>query len=158
MDVKKEKARFAAGCFWGVQKEFDKIKGVISTSVGYSGGKSKNPIYEEVGSGKTGHAESIEIVFDSSKVSYEKLLDVFWKIHDPTTPNRQGLDIGSQYRSIIFYANKDQKNIAVKSKNQKQKKSNKKIVTEIIRADRFYPAEEYHQKYYQKHKILGQVC
>jgi len=156
----KQKAIFAAGCFWGVQKRFNNIRGVISTKVGYSGGlkKYKNPSYEDVSSDKTGHAESIEIMFDSEKVNYKKLLDAFWKMHDPTLLNKQGLDIGKQYRSAIFYINETQKKDAIKSKEEYQKKLDKPIATDITKAGEFYNAEEYHQKYYKKHKILGKVC
>jgi len=150
--VKYQKATFAAGCFWSVELVFLKTKGVISTKVGYSGGKPKykNPTYRKVCSGITGHAESIEITFDPTKTTYEKLVNVFWKNHNPTTKNRQGLDIGTQYRSVIFYHNQKQKEIAMKSKKEQQKKLNKEIVTEIIKATKFYPAEDYHQKYLLK--------
>jgi peptide methionine sulfoxide reductase msrA/msrB len=150
-------ATFAAGCFWGVQAEFDKVKGVISTRVGYSGGHFKNPTYEDVCSDKTGHAEAIEIKFNPTKITYERLLDVFWKIHDPTTLNRQGQDRGSQYRSAIFYHSQQQKEAALVSKArlEKSRKFKDTIVTEIVEAGEFYPAEEYHQKYYQKHGIKG---
>ena len=146
----KEKATFAAGCFWGVEEEFRCLNGVLSTRVGYSGGRTENPSYEEVSSGKTGHAESVEIKFDQDKISYEKLLEKFWQIHDPTTLNRQGPDIGSQYRSIIFYHDEKQKQLAEKSKQEVQKNYSNKIVTEIIPAEEFYDAEEYHQKYLMK--------
>jgi peptide-methionine (S)-S-oxide reductase len=145
-----EKAYFAAGCFWHVQEEFDSLEGVIKTRVGYTGGNTKNPTYEQVSSGKTGHAEVIEIIFNPKIISYEKLLDVFWEIHNPTTLNRQGADIGSNYRSSIFYINKNQKKIAEKSKQKAQKKFNNPIVTKIVKASKFYPAEEYHQKYNEK--------
>ena|SRR3989344_5993267 len=144
-----EKATFAAGCFWGVEADFRKIKGVIDTKVGYIGGDFKNPSYKDVCSDKTGHAEAIEIKFDPKKISYSKLLDVFWKIHNPSTLNRQGLDFGKQYRSAIFYHNLKQKELAFKSK-EKLEKSGKKIVTEIVKASKFYPAEDYHQRYLEK--------
>jgi peptide-methionine (S)-S-oxide reductase len=150
--MKKEKAIFAAGCFWHVEEEFSKVRGVIGTRVGYTGGTTENPTYEQVSSGKTGHAEAIEIVFDSEKVTYEKLLDIFWKIHNPTSLNRQGADIGTNYRSAIFYINEKQKEMALESKKQHQKDFSKPIVTEIKKLSVFYPAEEYHQKYIQKHK------
>ena len=149
MTKKLETATFGAGCFWWVEESFRKLKGVISTEVGYSGGKTKNPSYEEVCSGETGHAESARIKFDPSIISYEKLLDVFWRIHDPTTLNRQGPDLGKQYRSVIFYHNKEQKETAEKSKANLEKKG-MKIVTEIVPATDFYKAEEYHQKYLLK--------
>lgn len=150
--MKKEKAIFAGGCFWHIQEEFDKVKGVLETTVGYSGGTKKNPTYEEVSSEKTGHAESIEIIFDSEIISYEDLLKVFFKIHNPTTKNRQGLDIGSSYRSAIFYLNDKQKKQAQESKKEVQEELGKKVVTEIVKAKEFYPAEEYHQKYNKKNK------
>lgn len=152
-----EKAIFAAGCFWGVQAEFDKVKGVASTRVGYTGGHFKNPTYDDVCSDTTGHAEAIEISFNPSIVTYEQLLDVFWSIHDPTTPNRQGPDVGSQYRSAIFYLTPEQKEAVIlsKTKLEKSKKFQDPIVTEIVPASEFYPAEEYHQKYYRKHGIKG---
>lgn len=155
--MKTEKAIFGAGCFWHVQAEFDKIKGVISTRVGYAGGdESYDKLsYEEVCSDTTGHAEVVEVIFDSGKVSYEKLLEVFWKIHDPTTLNRQGADIGGQYRSIILYHNQKQKRLAISSKNEIERKLWKKVVTEIMPAGKFYPAEEYHQKYLEKKGIAS---
>lgn len=147
-----EKATFAAGCFWGVEDNFSRVKGVVSTKVGYTGGSMENPGYYDVATGKTGHAESIEILFDPEIVSYEELLEVFWKIHDPTTLNKQGPDIGTQYRSAIFYHDEKQKETALNSK-KKQEESKQyinSIKTEIVPADVFYPAEEYHQKYFDK--------
>ena len=152
-----EKAAFAAGCFWHVEEEFQKIKGVINTTVGYSGGTMKNPTYKAVCTDTTGHAESIQIEFDPKKVSYEKLLDIFWKIHDPTQLNRQGPDIGTQYRSAIFYYKEKQKKAAIASKEKMQKKLKKPIVTEIIPVKEFYKAEEYHQKYFEKNKVAGML-
>ncbi len=150
----KEKAIFAAGCFWGVEAAFRKVKGVISTRVGYIGGHFDNPTYEDVCSHKTGHAEAVEIIYDPSIISYEELLKVFWKIHDPTTLNRQGWDFGTQYRSAIFYHNDEQKAEALASKEKMEKSGIyiKKIVTEIIPATKFYEAEEYHQQYYERNK------
>lgn len=147
-----QKATFGAGCFWGVEAAFQKVKGVHSTKVGYMGGHLKNPTYEDVCTDKTGHVEVVHITFEPTKISYEQLLDVFWDIHDPTQLNRQGPDRGTQYRSVIFYHNQQQKKIAENSKRNKQKsgKFKKKIVTEIIPAQEFYPAEEYHQKYFEK--------
>jgi len=145
-----EKATFAAGCFWGVEAAFRQIKGVISTQVGYSGGNMENPTYEDVCSDETGHAEAVEVTFDPKKVSYEKLLEVFWQNHDPTQLNRQGLDVGTQYRSAIFYHTEKQKDAAIKSIKEQQKKYNKRITTEIKSAQKFYRAEEYHQQYLEK--------
>ncbi len=152
-----EKATFGAGCFWGVEAAFRKVPGVLSVSVGYSGGSSKDPTYKEVCSGNTGHAEVVEMAFDSSKVSYEDLLDVFWKIHDPTTLNRQGPDVGTQYRSAIFFHTPEQEASAVASKEKLQGSGRykKPSVTEITPASEFYRAEEYHQYYYEK-QGLGQ--
>jgi peptide-methionine (S)-S-oxide reductase len=144
-----EIATFGAGCFWGVEAAYQKINGVIKTIVGYMGGTTKNPSYEDVCTDKTGHAEVVQVQFDNKIVKYEELLDVFWKIHDPTQLNRQGFDIGTQYRSVIFYHNEKQKILAEKSKN-KQEKSKKQIVTEIVPAKEFYKAEEYHQNYLKK--------
>lgn len=151
-------ATFAAGCFWGVEEVFTKTKGVKSTRVGYIGGNLPNPTYEDVCTDRTGHAEALQVEYDPKEISYEELLDLFWSIHNPTTKNRQGPDIGSQYRSIIFYHSPEQERIAKKSK-QELEDSNKfqnKIVTEIVPATTFYPAEDYHQKYYQK--IGGGSC
>ena len=154
--MKTGKAAFAAGCFWGVEEAFRKLKGVINTKAGYMGGNTKNPAYEEVCTGKTNHAETVQITFNPSIISYEKLLNIFWSIHDPTILNRQWLDIGTQYMSIIFYYNKDQKDKAVKSKEKISEKYKNNIVTEIIKASEFYNAEEYHQKYLMKRKL--KVC
>lgn len=148
-----EKATFAAGCFWGVEAAFRQIKGVVSTRVGYCGGSMPNPTYEDVCTDATGHAETVEVTYNPEKISYEKLLDVFWENHDPTTPNRQGPDVGTQYRSVIFYHKDKQKIAAEKSKQllqKSQKYKNRKIVTEIIQATEFYRAEEYHQQYLEK--------
>lgn len=152
-----EKATFAAGCFWHVEEAFRHIKGVLSTTVGYTGGTTKNPTYEDVCTDTTGHAEVVEVTFDPNKVSYEELLTVFWDVHDPTTKNRQGPDIGNQYRSAIFYHTKEQKKQAEQSKKNLEKtgKYKKKIVTEITQATTFYPAEEYHQQYLQKHGLAA---
>ncbi len=152
-----EKATFGAGCFWGVEATFRKVPGVVSASVGYSGGSGKDPTYRDVCSGNTGHAEVIDVEFDPSKVSYEELLDVFWNIHDPTTLNRQGPDVGTQYRSAIFFHTPEQEDLAVASKEKLQGSGRytKPIVTEITPASEFYRAEEYHQCYYEKHG-LGQ--
>ena len=152
---KSEKATFAAGCFWGVESAFSQVKGVVKTTVGYTGGHVKNPTYKDVCTDKTGHAEALELEFDPGVVSYEKLLDVFWDIHDPTTPNRQGPDVGSQYRSAIFYHSPQQEKTALASKKKLQDsgKFKKPIVTEITEATEFYNAEEYHQRYFEKNGI-----
>ena len=147
-----KKALFGAGCFWGVEEYFRKIQGVKDTRVGYSGGHTKNPSYETVCSGTTEHVEVLELNFDETEISYEKLLDHFWKCHDPTTLNRQGPDVGRQYRSAIFYYSDIQKDIAEKSKIKHQPKFNNNIVTEITTADTFYLAEDYHQRFIQKRK------
>ncbi|MBI2548969.1 peptide-methionine (S)-S-oxide reductase MsrA [Candidatus Woesearchaeota archaeon] len=155
-----EKAIFAAGCFWGVEEAFRTLPGVIATRVGYTGGKTKNPTYEEVCSHTTDHAEAVEITFDQQKISYEVLLDTFWHIHDPTTKDRQGPDIGSQYRSAIFFQNNEQKEKAQEFLKRIETSGRYKqpIVTEITKAAVFYPAEEYHQQYYQRHKLTGFIC
>jgi len=146
-----ETAIFAAGCFWGVQKKFDLTSGVLETSVGYTGGHLDNPSYEDVCFQDTGHAEAIEIKYDPKIVSYKELLDIFWKLHNPTTLNRQGPDIGEQYRSAIFYVNENQKTLAEESKKvMNEKIFSNKIVTEITEAKKFYLAEDYHQKYLKK--------
>jgi peptide-methionine (S)-S-oxide reductase len=148
-----QKATFGAGCFWGVEAAFQKTKGVKKTAVGYMGGKTKNPTYEDVCTDETGHAEVVQIEFDEKIVRYKELLDIFWKIHDPTQLNRQGFDLGTQYRSVIFYNNENQRKIAENSKNkqEKSKKFKKPIVTDIIPVKEFYKAEEYHQNYLKKH-------
>lgn len=151
---KVEKAAFAGGCFWCMQPPFDKLKGVISTVVGYAGGAKKDPTYEEVSDGGTGHAESIEIIYDPSQVSYSELLEVFWKNVDPTVLNRQFCDVGTQYRTAIFYYNDEQKKTAQESKEKLLKsKRVENVFTEINPVSTFYPAEEYHQKYYLKNPV-----
>ncbi len=152
-----ERATFAAGCFWGVEAAFRQVKGVISTSVGYTGGAFKNPTYKDVCSGKTGHAEALEVQYDPSQVSYEALLDLFWNIHDPTTLNRQGPDLGAQYRSAIFFHTPEQKAVAIASKEklQRGRRYRNPIVTEITPASQFYRAEEYHQQYMEKRGRAG---
>ena len=152
-----EIATFAAGCFWGVEDSFMKAKGVKSTRVGYTGGKLTNPTYEDVCTDRTGHAEAIQIKYDPKEISYKELLELFWSIHNPTTKNRQGPDIGTQYRSSIFYHTAEQEKIANEVKQElDNSKFQNKIVTEIVPASIFYPAEDYHQKYYQK--IGGGSC
>lgn len=145
-------ASFAAGCFWGIEARFTKVPGVIKTEVGYAGGQLENPSYEQVCTGKTGHAETVRLEYDPKIVSYEQLLDVFWACHDPSSLNRQGGDIGEQYRSIIFYYNEEQRLVAehAKAALEASGKFPKKIVTEIIMAMPFYRAEEYHQRYLEK--------
>jgi len=152
---KLEKATFAGGCFWCMEPPFASLKGVVSTTVGYTGGHDKDPTYEEVSSGITGHTESIEILYDPSLITYSELLDVFWRNIDPTTPNQQFVDVGTQYRSAIFYHNEEQRRLAEESKIKLEKsgKFDRPIVTEIKPAAIFYKAEEYHQKYYQKNPI-----
>ena len=148
-------ATFGAGCFWGVEAEFMNIKGVVSTKVGFMGGSLKNPSYNEVCSNKTGHAEVVQIIFNPQEISYNDLLKIFWDIHNPTLLNRQGPDVGSQYRSVIFYHNDEQRKIAELSKDKIQRsgKYKKDIVTLILKAEEFYPAEEYHQHYFKKQGI-----
>jgi peptide-methionine (S)-S-oxide reductase len=145
-----EKATFGAGCFWGVEAAFRQIPGVLATAVGYSGGDHPDPTYKDVCSGRTGHAEAVEVEYDPAKVSYDDLLKVFWDNHDPTTLNRQGPDIGAQYRSAIFYHTPEQQAAAIASKEKMQAMYKKKIVTEITPASVFYRAEDYHQQYLEK--------
>ena len=148
----------AAGCFWCTEAVFQQIPGVISVTSGYTGGTVPNPTYHEVCTGKTGHAEAARIVFDPKKTGLEKILDVFWEMHDPTTSNRQGPDSGTQYRSAIFYNNDVQKQIAEKSKAAASKAISKPVVTEITRAGEFYLAEDYHQDYYTLNKDRNPYC
>jgi peptide-methionine (S)-S-oxide reductase len=149
------KASFAAGCFWGVETAFRQFEGVLDTAVGYSGGRLENPTYEDVCSGRTGHAETVEVEYDPSRVSYEQLLDVFWENHDPTTLNRQGPDVGEQYRSAIFFHTPEQQAAATasKAKLEKSGKYKRPIVTQIQPASKFFRAEEYHQRYLEKHGL-----
>ena len=148
------KATFAGGCFWCMEPPFDKLDGVVSTTSGYTGGSKKNPTYEEVSAGGTGHAESVQVVYDPSKVSYAKLLDVYWHNVDPVTANAQFCDHGTQYRTAIFYHDAEQKRLAEESKARVQKKFlERKVATEIVPASTFWPAEEYHQDYYEKNPI-----
>eukprot|EP00190_Bangiopsis_sp_CCMP1999_P006682 CAMPEP_0198722860 /NCGR_PEP_ID=MMETSP1475-20131203/456_1 /TAXON_ID= ORGANISM="Unidentified sp., Strain CCMP1999" /NCGR_SAMPLE_ID=MMETSP1475 /ASSEMBLY_ACC=CAM_ASM_001111 /LENGTH=255 /DNA_ID=CAMNT_0044483789 /DNA_START=31 /DNA_END=798 /DNA_ORIENTATION=+ len=151
-----KKAIFAGGCFWCMEKPFDLVPGVVSTTPGYCGGNEKNPTYRQVGSGKTGHAESIEVEYDPSQVSYSQLLDVFWHQVDPTTPNRQFCDKGKQYRTAIFYADEEQKKAAMESRDKYEASGifPGKIITEITPLKKFWPAEEYHWDYYQKNPQL----
>jgi peptide-methionine (S)-S-oxide reductase len=149
------KATFGAGCFWHVEDLFRKTKGVTSTKVGYTGGNLTNPTYEEVCTDKTGHAEAVEVEYDPNEISYDELLEIFWNNHDPTSLNRQGPDVGIQYRSSIFFHDESQKQTAQKSKEKLNSsgKFSKSIVTEIVPSPEFYKAEEYHQKYFQKHGL-----
>jgi peptide-methionine (S)-S-oxide reductase len=150
-----EIATFGAGCFWGVEAAFREIEGVSSTRVGYTGGWFDNPTYQDVCSGRTGHAESVEVTFDPAKVSFDRLLEVFWDVHNPTTLNRQGPDIGAQYRSVIFFHNSEQeaKAQASKDKLQRSGKHSRDIVTEIAPASTFWAAEDYHQQYFEKRGV-----
>ncbi|MDE1831085.1 peptide-methionine (S)-S-oxide reductase MsrA [Candidatus Nitrosotalea okcheonensis] len=148
------KATFGAGCFWCIEHVFRK-NGITSTSVGYMGGKTKNPTYEDVCTDMTGHAEVVQVEYDPSKISYGEILDIFWNNHDPTTLNRQGPDVGTQYRSAIFYHTPEQEMEALQSKEYIEKSgTRKKIVTEVVPATEFYKAEEYHQQYYDKCGIV----
>ena len=156
-DTENKKAVFAAGCFWGVESTFQQMDGVKSTTVGYIGGKVKNPSYELVCTGLTGHAEAVEVVYNPNEVTFEKLVDTFFELHDPTTLNRQGPDIGTQYRSAAYFSNDDEKQI-IESKINALNESGKfssKVVTEVEPILDFYDAEEYHQDYYKKRGIDG---
>lgn len=145
-----EKASFGAGCFWGVEAAFRKIKGVTSTAVGYMGGTVDRPTYEQVCTDRTGHAEVVQVEFDPAQVSYDQLLDLFWTSHNPTTLNRQGPDVGSQYRSVVFFHSPEQEAAAKAAKEKHQARFSRPIVTEIVAAPTFYRAEEYHQQYLEK--------
>jgi peptide-methionine (S)-S-oxide reductase len=152
-----EQATFAAGCFWGVEAELRAVPGVVETQVGYTGGTTEKPTYEQVCSGRTGHAEAVWLRFDPQRVSYEKLLDIFWKLHDPTTLNRQGPDFGSQYRSAIFFHDETQHKAAeaVRDRLAASGTFRRPIVTQIVPAATFYPAEEYHQRYLEKNGLAN---
>lgn len=149
-DDRLREAAFAAGCFWGVEQKFRDVDGVVKTEVGYSGGTAENPSYEQVCTGRTGHAETVHLMYDPNAVTYEELLTVFWNSHNPTTPNRQGPDVGSQYRSAIFYTSPEQKEKAEAAKRELQAELNRDVVTQIEPLEEFYRAEEYHQRYYEK--------
>ncbi|MFN2490409.1 MAG: peptide-methionine (S)-S-oxide reductase MsrA [Actinomycetota bacterium] len=153
-----EKATFGAGCFWGVEAAYRRVRGVVSTAVGYAGGSLDEPGYEDVCSGATGHAEVVEVVFDPDKVTYEELLDVFWSEHDPTTPNRQGPDVGTQYRSVIFWHSPAQETSAKASRDELEASGRltRPIVTELLAAPTFWRAEDYHQQYLEKRGLA--VC
>jgi methionine-S-sulfoxide reductase len=155
MDENLRTATFAGGCFWCMEPPFDKLDGVVSTTSGYAGGTEENPTYKQVSAGKTGHAEAVQILFDPRKVSYERLLDVFWRQINPTTPDRQFVDVGSQYRTAIFYHDEIQRRLAEESKfaMEKSGRFGAPIVTEISPMSTFWPAEEYHQDYYKKNPI-----
>jgi peptide-methionine (S)-S-oxide reductase len=150
-----EKATFAGGCFWCMEHPFDEVPGVVSVTSGYTGGQKKNPTYAEVSAGGTGHAESVQIVYDPTRVSYEKLLNIFWHNIDPTSKDRQFCDAGHQYRGAIFYHNEEQRRLALQSKSllEKNKTFKEPVVTEIVKTTEFYPAEDYHQHYYKKNPI-----
>lgn len=158
-DVQLHKVTFAGGCFWCMQPFFDRLKGVKQTLVGYTGGETADPTYEEVSAGHTGHAEVIEVTYDPKEVSYEQLLNIYWRNIDPTAVDAQFVDHGTQYRSAIFYHDQEQKRLAEKSKQElaASGRFDKPIVTEIVPASTFYPAEEYHQKYYQKSALRYQM-
>jgi peptide-methionine (S)-S-oxide reductase len=145
-----EKATFAAGCFWQVEVEFRNTDGVKDAIVGYTGGSTERPSYEDVCTGRTGHAEAVEVTFDPDEVSYDELLDVFWGLHDPTQMNRQGPDVGTQYRTAIFFHTPEQEKQATASREREQEKHSQPIVTEIVPAANFWPAEDYHQRYLEK--------
>jgi peptide-methionine (S)-S-oxide reductase len=145
-----QRATFAAGCFWGIEASFREIEGVVYTTVGYTGGTAVDPSYEQVCTGTTGHAESVEVWFDPSVVSYDELLATFWAIHDPTSLNRQGWDFGTQYRSAIYFDDAEQELAAITSREKRQKSVSRPIVTEIVAAGPFYAAEDYHQQYFEK--------
>ena len=151
--MKTETATLGGGCFWCVEAVYERLPGIISVVSGYAGGQTENPTYEEIGTGKTGHAEVVQIAYDPAKISYEKIIDLFWEAHDPTTLNRQGADTGPQYRSIILTENDDQMRIANESKARAQTKSKSPIVTEIVPLTKFYPAEDYHQDFYRENPM-----
>lgn len=150
-----EKATFGAGCFWGVEAAFRQVKGVADAACGYMGGDLDQPTYRQVCTEHTGHAEVVQVDYDPAQVSYEQLLEAFWKLHDPTTKNRQGPDVGAQYRSAIFFHTPEQETAARSSKEQAQASFSKPIVTEITPAPTFWRAEDYHQRYFEKHGITG---
>ncbi len=151
--MKTETATLGGGCFWCVEAVYERLPGIISVVSGYAGGQTENPTYEEIGTGKTGHAEVVQIAYDPAKISYEKIIDLFWEAHDPTTLNRQGADTGPQYRSIILTENADQMRMANESKTRAQTKSKSPIVTEIVPLTKFYPAEDYHQDFYRENPM-----
>lgn len=156
-DQNKKEVLFGAGCFWGIQQAFDALEGVLETEVGYSGGHVANPTYKEVCSGMTGHAEVVRVLYDPQQISFEGLLEVFWKNHDPTSKNKQGPDVGSQYRSAIYYSDDEQRQNAEKASRELEESGRvgRPVVTEIKEKGPFYRAEEYHQKYFEKKGIKG---
>jgi len=145
-----QRATFAAGCFWGVEAALREIDGVLKTTVGYTGGRTPAPTYEQVCGHRTGHAEAVEVWFDPAIVSYRELLDAFWAMHNPTTRNRQGLDVGDQYRSAVYFHTPEQQSAAIAAKEREQTNQRRPVVTEVTPASAFYPAEEYHQRYFEK--------
>ncbi|MBD0375408.1 MAG: peptide-methionine (S)-S-oxide reductase MsrA [Flavisolibacter sp.] len=160
MTERTDTATFGTGCFWCTEAIFEQLKGVLKVTSGYSGGTVNNPTYKQVCTGETGHAECVQIIYEPDKISYDELLQVFWQVHDPTTLNRQGADVGTQYRSAIFYHNDEQKEKAEHYKEALNKSGafNNPIVTEIVPATAFYPAEDYHQEYYQNNKNTNPYC
>lgn len=156
--MNKETAVFAAGCFWGVEAAFRQLPGVLEVTSGYTGGHTVAPSYQDVCSGRTGHAEAVEVIYDPQQISYDALLDAFWKIHDPTTPNRQGPDVGTQYRSAIFTHGAEQQRLAEASREREQANQSKPIVTEIAPAGDFYPAEDYHQRYFERNGVACHIA
>jgi peptide-methionine (S)-S-oxide reductase len=151
--MKTEKATLGGGCFWCVEAVYERLPGILSVTSGYAGGQTENPTYEQIGTGKTGHAEVVQIEYDPDKISYQKIIDLFWDAHDPTTLNRQGADVGTQYRSIILTANDDEARIAKESRDRAQTKFQSPIVTEIVSLEKFYPAEDYHQDFYRENPM-----
>ena len=156
--MNKETATFAAGCFWGVEAAFRQLPGVLEVTSGYTGGQTVAPSYQDVCSGRTGHAEAVDILYDPQQISYDALLDAFWKIHDPTTPNRQGPDVVTQYRSAIFTHGAEQQQLAEASRAREQANQSKPIVTEITAAGDFYPAEDYHQRYFERNGVACHIA
>jgi peptide-methionine (S)-S-oxide reductase len=150
-----EKATFGGGCFWGVEIAFRNVPGVVDTAVGYEGGTKESPSYEDVCTDRTGHAEVVQVEYDPSEVSYEELLDTFWDVHDPTQMNRQGPDVGSQYRSVVFFHSPEQQERALASKARIQAQSDRPVVTEIVPAEPFWRAEDYHQQYLVKRGLAS---
>ena len=151
--MKTEKATLGGGCFWCVEAVYERLPGILSVTSGYAGGQTENPTYEQIGTGKTGHAEVVQIEYAPDKISYQKIIDLFWDAHDPTTLNRQGANVGTQYRSIILTANDDEARIAKESRDRAQTKSRSPIVTEIVPLEKFYPAEDYHQDFYRENPM-----
>jgi peptide-methionine (S)-S-oxide reductase len=151
--MKTETATLGGGCFWCVEAVYERLPGILSVVSGYAGGQTQNPTYEQIGTGKTGHAEVVQITYDPSKISYEKIIDLFWDAHDPTTLNRQGADVGTQYRSIILTSSDDEARIAKESRDRAQTNFKSPIVTEIVPLTKFYSAEDYHQDFYRENPM-----